>query len=143
MINERKVRLMTKIAMDENGKLKEDIKLARYFMGDYIRLQVLKTLVAGTIAYLLIAISIGIYKFEYLIENAVVLDYKGIGKQLLGWYIASISVLLIATVLGYFIKYRLSHKRAERYFVMLRKLKHFYNVEDGLVAEDDNENEEE
>lgn len=134
---------MTKIAMDEKGKLKEDIKLARYFQGDYIRLQALKTFVTGTLAYVLILAFVGVYKSEYLIEQAVVLDYPAIGKQILGWYIVLMSVLLIATILGYAIKYRLSHKRANRYFVMLRKLKHFYNVEDGLIEENGEDDEEE
>lgn len=134
---------MTKIAMDEKGKLKEDIKLARYFQGDYIRLQALKTFVTGTLAFVLILAFVGVYKSEYLIEQAVVLDYPEIGKQILGWYIVLMSVLLIATILGYAIKYRLSHKRANRYFVMLRKLKHFYNVEDGLIEENGEDDEEE
>ena len=46
MLNNRKVRLMTKLAIYEKEDGKEDIRLGRYYRGDYVRYQLLKTIVA-------------------------------------------------------------------------------------------------
>lgn len=48
MLNDRKIRLMTKLALYERKEGKEDIKLSKYYRTDYVRLQVLKTVVAVT-----------------------------------------------------------------------------------------------
>lgn len=141
MLNDRKIRLMTKLALYEKKEGKDDIRLSKYFRTDYVRLQVLKTAVAVTFSYLLILILIAVYKSEYLIEKAVVLDYVGIGKMLLGGYIALMTVFILAVLVGYSIKYRMSRKKLSKYFRMLKKLKHIYNVEDGLIKEDPEEEE--
>ena len=41
MVNMRKVRLMTKLAIYEKKEGKEDIKLGKYFRRDYVRLKIL------------------------------------------------------------------------------------------------------
>ncbi|MCQ2495771.1 MAG: hypothetical protein MJ131_04175 [Lachnospiraceae bacterium] len=145
MLNNRKIRLMTKLAIYEQSKGKEDIKLAKYYKSDYARLQVLKTAIAVTISYLcLIAIGV-IYKMQYLLDNALDINYPALGKKLLGIYLAIMAVYLIFTALGYSLYYTASRKKLARYFRMLRKLNHMYLVEDGYVreTEEDEEYEEE
>ncbi len=139
MLNDRKIRLMTKLALYERKEGKEDIKLSKYYRTDYVRLQVLKTVVAVTFSYILILLLIAIYKLEYLIDQAVVLDYAGIGKMILGIYIVVLTVFVLAVLVGYSIKYRKSRKKLSKYFRMLKRLKHIYNVEDGLIEEDEEE----
>ncbi len=139
MLNDRKIRLMTKLALYERKEGKEDIKLSKYYRTDYVRLQVLKTVVAVTFSYILILLLIAIYKLEYLIDQAVVLDYAGIGKMILGIYIVVLTAFVLAVLVGYSIKYRKSRKKLSKYFRMLKRLKHIYNVEDGLIEEDEEE----
>ncbi len=137
MLNERKVRLMTQLAIYEKNGGHEDIKLSKYFKSDYARLQTLKTAVAVTVSYLSLVAIIIAYRMEYLIENALELDYAAMGKQILGCYIVVMAVYLIAAMLGYSWHYRVSRKRLAKYFRMLRKLNHMYNVEDGYVTEEE------
>ncbi len=139
MLNDRKIRLMTKLALYERKEGKEDIKLSKYYRTDYVRLQVLKTVVAVTFSYILILLLIAIYKLAYLIDQAVVLDDAGIGKMILGIYIVVLTVFVLAVLVGYSIKYRKSRKKLSKYFRMLKRLKHIYNVEDGLIEEDEEE----
>lgn len=137
MLNERKVRLMTQLAIYEKNGGREDIKLSKYFKSDYARLQALKTAVAVTISYIFLVLIIIVYKLEFIIDNALTLDYPAIGKMILGYYLVIMAVYIIAAMLGYSWKYRQSRKKLAKYFRMLRKLNHMYNVEDGYIVEDE------
>ena len=53
MLNEDKIRIMSRCAMYEKAEGKEDLKINRYFQGDYVRLNVLKTLIGATIGFVL------------------------------------------------------------------------------------------
>lgn len=137
MLNNRKVRLMTKLAIYEKKDGKEDIKLAKYYKSDYARLQMLKTAVAVTIAFLcLVAVGV-IYKMEFILNNALDIDYAMLGRKVLGIYLGVLSIYMILTALGYSMKYKASRKKLAKYFRMLRKLNHMYLVEDGYVQEEE------
>ena len=49
MVNEDKVKLMTRLASYESGEGKKDIAILNYFRGDYIGFQVLKSIISATI----------------------------------------------------------------------------------------------
>lgn len=51
MLNEEKVILMTHMASYESGEGRKNVKIGNYFRSDYIAVQVLKSVVCGTIAY--------------------------------------------------------------------------------------------
>lgn len=139
MLNNRKIRLMTKLAIYEEGEGKEDIKLAKYYKSDYTRLQVLKTAIAVTVAFLcLVALGI-IYKMEYILNNALDINYALLGRRILGLYLGVMAVYLVLAALGYSMQYKKSRKKLAKYFRMLRKLNHMYLVEDGYVQEEEEE----
>ena len=137
MLNERKIRLMTQLAIYEKKDGKEDLKLAKYYKGDHARFQAWKTAGAITIGYILLLVVAAIYKLEYLIDNAFTIDYKELGKKVIGIYVVILAVYFISALLAYSLKYAASRKRLARYFRMLRKLNHIYLVEDGVVKEDE------
>ena len=129
MVNMRKVRLMTKLAIYEKTEGKEDIKLGKYFRRDYVRLKILHNIVAVTIGYLLVLAMIIAYQMEYLIREAVNLDYIGMGKLILGVYIIVITIYVMASLVGYGLYYDYSRKKLSKYFRMLRLLRSFYQEE--------------
>ena len=139
MLNERKIRLMTQLAIYEKNGGKEDIKLSKYYKGDYSRFQAWKTAVAITIGYILLLAVAAVYKLEYLIDEAFSIDYEALGKKILGIYIIVLAIYFIGAYVGYGLKYAASRKRLARYFRMLRKLNHIYLIEDGVIKEDDDE----
>ena len=136
MVNMRKVRLMTKLAIYEKKEGKEDIKLGKYFRRDYIRLKILHNIVAVTIGYLLVIAMIVAYQMEYLIREAVNLDYIGIGKTILGIYVIIITVYVMAAMVGYGLYYDYSRKKLAKYFRMLRLLRSMYQEEEQLGMEE-------
>ncbi|MBQ3027821.1 MAG: hypothetical protein IJD26_01990 [Lachnospiraceae bacterium] len=135
MLNNRKVRLMTRLAMYEQNEGKEDVRISKYFRTDYVRLNVLKTIVAVTFGYLLILLLLVVYHSEYLIREAVTLDYRGMISRYVGIYIIILAVYGALGMIGYMLKYRASRKKLAKYFRMLRRLRSLYREADGESPE--------
>jgi hypothetical protein len=127
MLNFKKIRLMTKLAVYEKRDGKEDIHLSKYYKTDYVRYQVLKAIIAATIGYGLIIALIVFYRMEYLIRYAVVLDYKLLGTYVLGFYLMTITVFGLGALIGYSLKYDASRKKLSRYYRLLKRLEKIYN----------------
>ncbi len=126
MLNFKKVRLMTKLAVYEKKDGKEDIYLSKYYKNDYVRLQVLKSIISATIGYGLVIVMIAFYRMEYLIKNAVILDYKMVGTYILGFYLITITIYGLGSIVVYSRKYDASRKKLSRYFRLLKRLEKIY-----------------
>jgi len=129
MLNSDKVRLMTKLALYESKEGKEDISLSKYYKTDYVRYQIIKSIICATIAYILILILIFLYRSEYLIANAVTLNYKVIGTYILGIYIIIATLYGLGSAVGYSVKYDKSRKKLSRYYKLLKRLNKIYKDE--------------
>jgi hypothetical protein len=129
MLNNKKIRMMTKLAVYENKEGRDDIHLSKYYKTDYVRYQVLKSIISATIGYLLILVLVVLYKSEYIIQNAVTLDYKTIGVYVLGIYIILITAYGLGSIVGYSMKYDTSRKKLAKYFKLLKRLQKVYNDE--------------
>ena len=126
MLNNKKIRNMVKLATYENKEGKEDIKMSKYYKSDYVRYNILKTVVSVTVAYLLILLMTAVYYSEYLIQEAVKLDYRSIGIKALAVYILILTAYIIGSVFGYNLKYEKSRGRLARYYKRLRALSKQY-----------------
>ncbi|MBQ9119540.1 MAG: hypothetical protein IJY09_05730 [Lachnospiraceae bacterium] len=132
MLNIRKTRLMTKLAIYEKSKDgKKDIHRSKYYKTDYVRLQILRSIIAVTVGYLLVLLMLVIYQSEYLIEQAVNLDYKAIGTTVLVVYVVLLTVYIVGTIIGYSIQYDLSRGKLAKYFRMLKIMRKLYKEEAG------------
>ncbi|MCR5154941.1 MAG: hypothetical protein K6B75_08865 [Lachnospiraceae bacterium] len=135
MINDRKVRLMTRLAMYEEKEGKDDINLSKYYKRDYVRMQVLNSILYATIGYILVlAMYIG-YKLEYLIKVVVRLDYAAMLRNILVIYVIVLAVYVLATWFVSSLYYTYSRKKLARYFRMLRKLRSYYNGTEDLSVQ--------
>jgi hypothetical protein len=129
MLNTNKVRLMTKLALYETKEGKEDIRLSKYYKTDYVRFQMIKSIICATIGYALVLFLLFVYKAEYIIRYAVTLDYKTIGTYILGIYIIVVALYGLGSWVGYSIKYDISRKKLSRYYKLLRRLNKIYHDE--------------
>ena len=130
MLNNRKIRLMTQLAIYEKKEGRPDFRLAKYYKLDYARFHVLKTILWVTIAYICGLALFAMYNLEYWLDNALTMDYKALGMKVLGIYIAVISVYVVGAFVGYSIYYTVSRKKLGRYYKMLGRLKGMYKEED-------------
>lgn len=124
MLNEKKIHVMTKLSMMEKNK--EQFEIKDYYMGDYIRFYLLKTIIRVTIGYLLILMLAAVYHAEALADSTVVFDYKGIGTYALLLYL----FILFLYTIGSLARYHYKYKRAQRYVSKYEKglgiLRRFY-----------------
>jgi len=131
MLNEKKIRLMTKLALFEEKEGREDIKLDRYYRIDYIRYQVMKTMMCVTAGCFLIVLSIVIYQAEYILDNITTIHYKTIGMYaLLGYLFLLILYSFVTGIISYF-NYERAKKKMKRYKKNLKTLRLFYEEENG------------
>ena len=128
MINNEKVSLMTKLAIYENRN-EEDIKLSKYFKMDYIRYNVIKTIISVTIAYVCIVALIVFYNIEDILADAFELDYTVIGIEMVVGYIMMVIVFGLISFMVYSDKIKKSRNNLTKYNKGLRQLQKIYDEE--------------
>lgn len=126
MLSKKKIKIMFQMATYENGVGKQDLKNVRYYKNDYVRLNMLKSIVGLTVAYALIIALVAIYNLEYLIRNAVSLPYRTIGFTALGIYLLLMGMYIFISILVYSLRYETSKKRVQKYFRYLKYLRKYY-----------------
>jgi len=127
MLNNKKIRTMTKLALYEQGKGKMDIAMAKFYKSDYVRYNLLKTFVSVTVGYLLVLLMIVVYNSEFLISEAVTLNWRAIGIKTLAVYILIMTAYMIGSIIGYNVQYEKSRGRLAKYYKRLRFLDRQYN----------------
>lgn len=126
MINEEKVRMMTKIAIYEEGKGKQAFEVGEYYRRDYIGKELIKSLFLGTIAFCLFAaLWIG-YGFDYLITYFISLDIAHMLLMALIMYGVFMFVYLLITYVISAYRYKKGMKVKKIYEKALKRLESMY-----------------
>ncbi|MGN0435004.1 MAG: hypothetical protein ACI4D8_00065 [Wujia sp.] len=87
MIDEKKVSLMTKIALFEKKQGSGTLIMSRYYKSDYVRYNVLKTWVSATVVYWVVIAFYVYMKFDDMLAKVSEVDYFDVMYKLLGWYV--------------------------------------------------------
>ena len=110
MLNAEKIRLMTRIAVYENGAAPEDEKTAAWFRNDYVFAGMIGSFVTGTLAWGVCAAIYCVYFFEQIFFSVYedtlgpILKFAGMS------YVSFIAFFLLVTFLIYrsrSLKYRM------------------------------------
>ena len=80
MLNEERIKLMTKMAAYEANEGKKNVAIGNYFRGDYIGLQVIKSIISATLAFLIVFGLFIFYDFEVFMSDIYKMDLLGFGK---------------------------------------------------------------
>jgi len=137
MLQEERVRLMTRLSIfEESAEGKSALKINKFYKNDYVRWELIKTVVSVTVGFLLILVLVGLYFSEYLIAHAISLDYVGIGMKILGCYLVLVVIYISAALIGYNYRYREERKNLVRYYKSLKRLLAVYQGEDSDEQED-------
>ena len=129
MLNNDKIRIMTKLALYEQENGKNDIKISHFYKSDYIRYNILKTIVAVTVGIGLLLGLAGLYNMEYIISNATKINYRQLGISLLILYLLIIIGYVILTIAVTSIKYKKARKSLVKYNRNLKELYAIYKAE--------------
>ena len=124
MVNNEKIRLMTKLAVYErSAEGEEDMKVANYFKSDYLRHEIIKTILAVTFGSVILVALIFCYQMDFLLDNALDLNYMLLGRLVLAGYLILIVVSVAVTWISCRIGYMRSHNRLNNYYRLLGKVR--------------------
>lgn len=127
LLNENKIKMMTKMAIYEKNQGRRMIKTAKYYKGDYVALGVLKGTIATTIAYIIVLMMVIICNVEKIVANIDSIDYLQIGKTAVLYYVIALIVFSVISGIVCAYQYEKSRGGLKTYFSRLNKLERFYN----------------
>lgn len=122
MVKKRKVMLMTKLAMYEKLEEKYMSKAKKYFRGDYISWNMIKTIIAITIVYF---IGVGvwfIYNSEFIMQNLSSLNYYAIIRYAIVLYVVLLLSYGVLAYVLYSVRYQRALKCMRKYEKGLKQL---------------------
>lgn len=120
MLNQKKIRVMTRLASIEKKEEKNALRLAKYFRMDYVRFELLKAIIAVTIAYVIIVLMGMIYYAEELMQNFMKLNYQELAWNIGTGYFGVLLIYAVLSGIGYFVKYNLEYRKTKRYLQLLK-----------------------
>ena len=126
MVNEKKVRIMTQIALDEMTYHKKEISEGGYYKSDYVRSHVISALCSVTFSYLLCLFLVVLYYADYIFENIARLAYGKIGAVIFGGYGAIFVIVLFISYHYYTRRYAVNKVIVRGYCEKLKALEEFY-----------------
>lgn len=126
MLNQEKVILMTKLASYEETEGKQNEKIGNYFRGDYLAVEVMKSLLYSTIAFGLGFGLYVLYDFEVFMQDIYKMDLLTFIQNVLTYYIIVVVVYAVVTYLVYSVRYKKARKDTKRYYHNLKKLSMLY-----------------
>ncbi len=139
MVDEEKIKLMTQLAIYENGEGKKEIPISKYYKRDYVKYNMLKTVVMATVGYGLIALGVVMINAESLLNKINDIDYVLVVYVLLASYLGFILIYCIASKIIYSKRYDRVKPNIIIYNHNLKKLIKYYdkNPEDNVRLSED------
>lgn len=134
MINEEKVKIMTKLAMYEQGEGKRYLPISKFYRSDYIGQALIKNFFLVSIGYVLALAGVCAYFGEYLLENIHKMNLIRMGIYLVLGYVAVVLVYSLLTYVMYTVKYARAKKSVRKYYEDLTKLGKIYGREEKKAA---------
>ncbi len=126
LLNENKIKMMTKMAIYEKNEGKSMLKTARYYKGDYIAFGILKTVIATTFAAIMLLTMYILCNAEGMVKDINNLDYVGLAKKFSIYYALMLVIFSAIAGVVYHYRYERTRKGLKKYFSRLNKLERFY-----------------
>lgn len=130
MLNEDKIKLMTKLAIYEQGEGKKALACNKYSKGDYVSINMIKTAIVITIAYVLVVTLCVLHNVEYFLDQLISVKLMNLGIRLLVIYIIVFVVYLLIAYMVYSVKYIHMQEQNKGYSDDLKQLYLMYKREE-------------
>ncbi len=129
MLNEERIKLMTKMASYEENEGRKNVAIGNYFRGDYIGLQVIKSIINATIAFAIMFAMFVFYDFEVFMSDIYKMDLLQFGKTIMIVYLVFVIVYGFVSYGIYTYRYTKAKKSLKIYYNNLKKLSYLYDKE--------------
>lgn len=120
---------MTKMACYEADEGKKNVAIGNYFRGDYIGLQVIKSIIGATIAYVILFAMYILYDFEVFMADIYKMDLFGFAKSVITYYLVFMVAYALISYGVYTYRYAKAKKSLKLYYNNLKKLAYMYDKE--------------
>ncbi len=134
MLSKERVILMTKLASYESGEGKKNAAIGKYFRGDYIGAEVVKSIITGTLAFCVGFALYVLYDFEVLMADIYKMDLFVFAKNILTIYVVVVVAFALITYIVYYSRYSKAQKSLRNYQKNLKKLSSLYQRDNGRKA---------
>lgn len=130
MLNEERVKLMTRMASYEDTEGKKNTAVASHFRSDYVGLQVLKAVICATLACM-IAFGVFIYyDFDEIMLNIYKIDLLSVAAEFLKKYVIFVVGYCVIVYIAFTVKYSHAKHNLKKFFNNLKLLGTLYVNED-------------
>lgn len=122
MVNEEKLRLMTKIALYEKQHTSDEIRMVKYYKSDYIGLKMIGTAINATIGFILIYGLILIMNAEEFVANLTQIDLISFFSNILISYAFFLIAFMVVAYIIYGYRFRKGRESLKSYNSNLKKM---------------------
>lgn len=131
MLSQERIKLMTKMAAYEENEGKKYMSIGSYFRSDYMGMQVIRSVICGTLAFFLLAGLYVYYHFETMMQDIYKMDLLLLGRRVLFYYIVFIAAYSVITYVIYSFRYSRAKRSLKHYYYHLKQLTAIYDIEKG------------
>lgn len=126
MLNEDRIKLMTRMASYEENEGKRSMAIGKYFRSDYLSLQTIKSIISATLTFAIVLGILIFYNFEAVMKEVYQVDLLEMGKQLLLAYVTFTGIYTVVSYLVYSYRYSRAKKSLKNYYAHLQELSESY-----------------
>ena len=130
MLNEERIRLMTKMASYEEGIGKEYLPMKQYYRRDYVSLEMLMTFFTSTIAFGILCLCWILYEMENITEVLNNGDLISFGISILVKYLIFIVIYQVIAFLVYNRRYTKATRSVKTYYSILKRVQRLREKEE-------------
>ena len=130
MLDEEKIKLMSKVTIYEEKERTKGLMLSKFYKEDYVKYGCLKTLISTTICYWLCVAVYVFINFEKVLNDLNDMDYFKVISHLVGGYIVAMLIFYLYGFVVYNYKYSKAKPHILEYNRSLKKLIKLYEKDD-------------
>ncbi len=137
MLNEDRIRLMTKMASYEEGKGKEYMPIKQYYRKDYVALGMMKSFITSSIAFGILFFCWILYEMEQITELLAKKDLVELGTFVLMIYAVFVAVYEVIALVVYNWCYTKATASIKEYHSVMRKVERLQEREERSLPLED------
>ena len=126
MVNEERIKLMTRMASYEKDGHKKNKAIISFFKSDYISMQMLKSVISTTIAFAIMFGLYVLYDFEVFMKEIYKMDMFEFAKNVIVIYGIFLAIILLITYIISLYQYNRALQDTKLYYANLKKLSRVY-----------------
>ena len=130
MLNQKKIRWMSRASIYEKHNGKKDLERNEYFFSDFVRSNILRNIVGVTIAYIFMAALYIVYNIEDIFQIIANLQGWVFLRRIILVYVILLIIYTAVGLLLYSYRYISSQERVKKYYRMLKLIEKYTEAEE-------------